>query len=45
MAAPFTFFDEISTIMLTYFPNREELLLRTVLALPNDSRMGLQERI
>lgn len=27
------------------FPNREELLLRTVLAFPNDSRRMLAERI
>ncbi len=45
ISAPFIFFDSQLTIILTYLPNRDELLLRTVLALPNASRIGLQDRI
>lgn len=45
ISAPLIFFYYYDTTMLTYFPNRLELLFRTVFAFPNASRIGLQLRI
>ena len=44
MKAPLTV-PSLAKCSRIIFPKREELLLRTVLALPNDSSSGLVERI
>jgi hypothetical protein len=38
-------FLPLRNLIFIHFPKREELLLRTVLAFPNASKMGLAERI
>ena len=45
MVAPTIFRFARSTTMRTYLPNRLELSLRTVFALPKASKIGLQLKI